>query len=438
MANIRPFRGITFDTARVGGLSEVVGPPEDIPSHDQATAIVAGHPYHAVRLEMSDPGPGECFHRAARCFRQWLSDGILQQSQESAFYVHEHEFDFAGERRRRRGIFAALELTNYAERVVLPHENTMPHNVEVRTELLRDVRANLSAVYTLVEDDGKLEAALNAVSSRQPDISGDDDVGGFHRLWAITNPSSIRNLRDALAHRPLYMADGHHRYAAALNYRDELDRQGFDNAQADWALAYLTDVNDDGVLVLPIHRVVKSLGAYNWDELKSEMSIYFDVLSIDLPEDNAAEYVTRAVSELSEHNQDLAYLILEPGARTLLQVKLRDWNTVAGCIPADAGPSASHLDVTVLDCVILYKILEFDSRQVEKHVDFIQDALMAYDLVRSGNAVFAAFVRPTPLSTLLDVARAGGRMPQKSTYFYPKIPIGLLMRDLLDESEAIG
>ena len=438
MANIRPFRGITFDTARVGGLSEVVGPPEDIPSHDQAAAIVAGHPYHAVRLEMSDTGPGECFHRAARCFRQWLSDGILQQSQESAFYVHEHEFDFAGERRRRRGVFAAVELTDYAERVVLPHENTMPHNVEVRTELLRDVRANLSAVYTLVEDDGKLEAALNAVSSRQPDISGDDDVGGFHRLWAITNPSSIRNLRDALARRPLYMADGHHRYAAALNYRGELDRQGFDNGQADWTLAYLADINDDGVLVLPIHRVVKSLGAYNWDEMKSEMEVYFDILSIDLPEDNAEEYVTRAVSDLSDQTDDLAYLILEPGARTLLQVKLRDWNSVAGCIPADAGATASHLDVTVLDCVILYKILEFDSRQVEKNVEFTQDALTAYDFVRSGKAVFAAFVRPTPLSTLLNVARAGGRMPQKSTYFYPKIPIGLLMRDLLDDDEENG
>ncbi|HEX3722184.1 MAG TPA: DUF1015 domain-containing protein [Nitrolancea sp.] len=435
MANIRPFRGITFDTARVGGLSEVVGPPEDIPSHEQAAAIVEGHPYHAVRLEMSDPGPGECFHQAASDFRQWLCDGILEQSPEAAFYVHEHEFDFGDGRRRRRGIFAALELTEYAERIVLPHENTMPHNVEIRTELLRDVRANLSAVFTLVDDDGKLQAAINGVVSGQPDISGVDDVGGYHQIWAITNPSSIRNLREALARRPLYIADGHHRYTAALTYRDELDRQRFDTFQADWTLTYIADVHDDGVLVLPIHRVVKSLGGSRWDEMREDLAGYFDLTSIDLAEQDASEQVTRAVTELAAETDELVYLILEPGARRLLRAKMRDWNSVAGCIPADAGTTASHLDVTVLDCVILYKILEFDSRQVENQVEFTQDVQAAYDLVRSGKATFAAFVRPTPLSTLLTVARAGGRMPQKSTYFFPKIPIGLLMRDLLDDSE---
>jgi uncharacterized protein (DUF1015 family) len=120
----------------------------------------------------------------------------------------------------------------------------------------------------------------------------------------------------------------------------------------------------------------------------------------------------------------------------LLRARLRDWNAVAGCIPPDAGATASHLDITVLDCVLLYKTLDFDEIQTEQHVEFTQDALAAYDLVRSGEAVFAAFVRPTPLATLLAVARSGGRMPQKSTYFYPKIPIGLLMRDLLDEQEG--
>jgi uncharacterized protein (DUF1015 family) len=438
VANVRPFRGITFDTARVGGLSEVIGPPEDIPSHEQAAAIVAGRPYHAVRLEMSDPGPGECFHGASRRFREWLRDGILQQRTAAAFYVHEHEFDFGGRRLRRRGVFTALELSNYAERIILPHENTLPHNVEVRTELLRDVRANLSAVYTLVDDDGSLAATLNAVSKTPPDIEGLDDTGGYHRLWAMTNPSSIRNLRDALARRPLYMADGHHRYAAALNYRKELDQQGFDNPQADWTLAYIAGVQDEGVQVLPIHRVVKSLGHYSWDDLRLELDDYFDIQPIVLPVETVRDEVARAVDQLANETDDLTYLILEPEGRRLLRARLRDWNSVAGCIPADAGPTASHLDVTVLDCVLLYKTLDFDQHQTEQHVEFTQDIEAAYDMVRSGEAVFAAFVRPTPLSTLLAVARSGGRMPQKSTYFYPKIPIGLLMRDLLDEQEGNG
>ena len=166
VAEIRPFRGIRFNTERVGGLREVVGPPEDIPSPEQAEVIVAGKPYHAVRLEMSDPGPGECFTLASHLFRAWLRDGVLIQGDHPAFYVHEHEFEFDGERRVRCGVFAALHLSDYAERVVLPHENTMPHNVEIRTELLRDVRANLSAVYTLIQDRGTLEAMLTNVHDR--------------------------------------------------------------------------------------------------------------------------------------------------------------------------------------------------------------------------------------------------------------------------------
>jgi len=131
----------------------------------------------------------------------------------------------------------------------------------------------------------------------------------------------------------------------------------------------------------------------------------------------------------------LTYLILEPVARSLLRLHLRDWDAVCDLIPDTAGATASHLDVTVFDCVVLRDILGFDNPQVETNVDFSQDALTAYEEVRSGQAVFAGFVRPTPLATLLNVARSGGRMPQKSTYFYPKIPIGLLMRDLLDVEE---
>ncbi len=435
MAEIRPFRGITFDSARVGGLRQVVGPPEDIPSHSLAEALVEGRPHHAVRLEMSDPGPGECFRQAANLFRSWLAEGILVQSENRAFYVHEHEFNFGGDRLVRRGVFAALQLCDYAERIVLPHENTMPHNVEIRTELLRDVKANLSSVYTLIEDRGKLEAMLKHVTTGPADEEGVDSVGGYHRLWAVTNPSSVRNLRDAVARHPLFIADGHHRYVAALNYRDELRSAGFDYPQAGWTLAYITYVDDPGVLVLPIHRVVTSLGEARWEDFRRRLMWYYDTTSVPLSSDNAGAELEQAVSELGRIGEPLTYLILEPGAQSMLRLHLRDWDAVCDLIPDTAGDTASHLDVTVFDCVVLRDILGFDSRMVEANVDFTKDVSTAFEDVRSGSAVFAGFVRPTPLSTLLAVAHAGGRMPQKSSYFYPKIPIGLLMRDLLDENE---
>lgn len=435
MAEIRPFRGITYDTDAVGGLHEVVGPPEDVPSPEQAEIIVEGHPHHAVRLEMSDPGPGECFVRAANLFRSWIEQGVLKQSDAPGFYVHEHEFSFDGERRVRRGVFAALHLADYAERVVLPHENTMAHNVEIRTELLRSVRANLSSVYTLIEDSGKLEAMLSTIVTGPADQEGADSVGGNHRIWAVTNPSSVRNLRDAVAKHPLFIADGHHRYVAALRYREELRRAGLDYPQADWTLTYITYVDDPGVLVLPIHRVVQSLDGEDWEGIRARLIRYYDTRSIRLSPENAEAELEQAIEELNRDEEPLSYLILEQGGNDLLRLHLRDWDAVCDLIPDTAGATASHLDVTVFDCVVLRDILRFSSEQVERNVEFTKDVGVAFEEVRSGSAVFAGFVRPTSLSTLLTVARAGGRMPQKSTYFYPKIPIGLLMRDLLDEAE---
>lgn len=418
-------------------MRDVIGPPEDVPSPETAAEIVAGHPYHAVRLEMSDPGPGECFTRASTLFRSWLRDGVLIQSERPAFYVHEHEFAFGGERRIRRGVFAALQLADYSERVVLPHENTMTHNVEIRTELLRDVRANLSSVYTLIEDRGKLEAMLTNVTSGPPDEAGIDGVGGTHRVWAVTSPSSVRNLRDAVANHPLLIADGHHRYVAALHYRDELRRAGLELPQADWTLAYITYVDDPGVLVLPIHRVVGSLGNANWDDVRRWLTRYYDSSSITLCDDHPEEDLVQQIDQLNRDEEPLTYLILEPGGKQLLRLHLRDWDAVCDLIPDTAGTTSSHLDVTVFDCVVLRDILGFDNRMVEENVEFTKDVSTAFHAVRSGHAVFAGFVRPTQLSTLLSVAHAGGRMPQKSTYFYPKIPIGLLMRDLLDEDEEL-
>jgi uncharacterized protein (DUF1015 family) len=435
LADIRPFRGVTFNTGVVGGLRKVVGPPEDIPSPEQAEAIVKGHPFHAVRLEMSDPGPGECFVGSAQRFRSWLDEGVLVQSETPAFYVHQQEFNFNGERRVRSGVFAALQLHEYADRVVLPHENTMPHNVEIRTRLLRSVKANLSAVYTLIEDRGKLEAMLTTVTTGPADEEGVDSVGGYHRLWKVTNPSSVRSFRDAVASHPLFIADGHHRYVAALNYRDELRRAGLDYPQADWTLSYITYVDDPGVLVLPIHRVIQSLGDTSWDDLRRRLTRYYDTSSIPLSNENTADEIERAISALDQDMEPLTYLLLEPGARSLLRLHLRDWDAVCDLIPDTAGTTASHLDVTVFDCVVLRDLLGFDNDQIEQNVDFTKDVTPAFEAVRTGRAVFAGFVRPTPLSTLMTVARAGGRMPQKSTYFYPKIPIGLLMRDLLDEAE---
>lgn len=437
MAEIRPFRGILYNTERVGGLATVVGPPEDVRSREQAEAIVAGHPYHAVRLETPDLGPVECFGHAETCFRRWLEQGILTQSSRPAFYAHEHTFIYAGERRSRRGVFAALRLAEPEERIVLPHEGTLPHYVELRTALLRQLQANLSAVYTLIADQGKMAATMRQITAAPADIEGTDSEGGHHRIWEISGTAQIWALRDAVARQPLFIADGHHRYAAALAYRDELLAAGLDPGPADWVLAYIADATDLGILVLPIHRVVRGLGGRDWPGVRRCLERYFASDELPLPPepDAATAIIEDALAELGEQGGLPGYLLVAPGGERLLKLRLRDWAAVEPLMPPSAGPLASHLDVTVLDAVVLRHILGFDLTAIEEQIEFTRDPVAAYDAVRVGQAVFAALVRPTPLQSLLTVARSGARMPQKSTYFYPKIPIGLLMRDLCDLGE---
>lgn len=438
MADIRPFRGILYDPERVGGLEAVVGPPEDILSREQAQAIVAGRPYHAVRLETADDDRAEHFRRAEADFRRWLELGVLRQSDRPAFYAHEHRFRLGGAERTRHGLFAALRLPEPDNDLVLPHERTLPHNVAVRTRLLQDVQANLSPVYTLIADQGQMAATMSQIVARPADIAGSDSEGGHHRLWRVCDPATIWALREAVARRPLYIADGHHRYAAALAYRDELRAGGCAPCPADWILAYIADVTDPGIAILPINRVVRSLEGRPWPALRRSLCCYFEVASTPLPADpaEAERQVMRAAETMAVNDSRPHFLIVGPGGRELLQLALRDWERVAPLVPAGSGPVAGRLDVTALDAVLLRRLLGWDVATIERRVEFTPSVETAFDLVRSGAAALAALVRPTPLPALLAVARAGDRMPQKSTYFYPKIPIGLLMRDLRDVDEG--
>ncbi|MDI3339126.1 MAG: DUF1015 domain-containing protein [Sphaerobacter sp.] len=429
MAEIRPFRGVRYDIARVGGLREVIGPPDDILSNERAAALTAGHPYHSVRLEMRDPTPGDRFAAAGARFRQWLAAGILVRDARPAFYAYEHEYAFGGERHRRRGFFAALRLTDPAEGMVRPHEGLLPENLEERLALLRGLQANLSAVYTLVQDEGRLAPILARVMAAPPDQSGTDDEGGVHRLWVVTDPATIAALQGVVDGRTLYIADGHHRYAAALIYRDERRRATGDAGPAEYVLTHIAAVDDPGVLVLPIHRIVHDVDANAWGTVVDHLARHFAVTREPLPEGDPGPTVAAALARLGAVDGPPAYLLLEPGARRMATVRLRRWDEVECVLPAESSGLTRRLDATVADAVVLAHVLGIHNGAIEERVAFTPDIAEAVRVTRRDTAATALLVRPTRIDSLLAVASAGELMPQKSTYFYPKIPIGLVVYD---------
>lgn len=437
MAEIRPFRGVRYDPVRVGGLGEVIGPPEDIPSNERALALTTGRPYHAVRLEMHDPDTTDRFAAAGARFRQWLREGVLVRDERPAFYAYEHEYPLGNTLRRRRGFFAALRLADPAEGVVLPHEETLPHNVAVRLALLRGIRANLSAVYTLVEDKGRLASILDEVMATPPDESGIDDEGGCHRLWVITDRNVIAALQATVAGRPLFIADGHHRYTAALIYRDERRAATGDAGAAEYVLTHIASVDDPGIMVMPIHRVVRALNGSAWDEVVGHLRQHFSVSEEPLPPEDPASGIAAQIARLDALGGPPAYLLLAPGARRLATLRVRHWDEVEHVLPQEASGLTRHLDTTVADAVVLRHVLRIDDGSLEERVDFTPNVENAVSETRAGTAATALFVRPIRLRTLLAVAGAGERMPQKSTYFYPKIPIGLVVYHL-DTTDGLG
>lgn len=436
MAEIRPFRGIRYDANRVGGLGEILGPPDDILSVERAVALTAGHPYHSVRLEMTDHPDLPVFRESSRRLRAWLDDAILARDAVPAFYVYEHEYAWAGECRRRRGFFAALRLSHPGAGQVLPHERIMQHQMHVRLALLRDVRANLSAIYTVVQDGEDLTRVLEDLTAAKPDQVGTDEEGGIHRLWLVTEPEPIRRLREATAGQPLYIADGHHRYAAALAYRDDRRARCGHAGLADYVLTHIADAADPGIMILPIHRIVRALDGPSWRTALERLEPCFIVDEVAARGAIDERALSAAVEQLAEVDGLPAFLLLGPGGGPLLRLRLRAWSDIDWLLPDGGSVLSRRLDVTVLDAVVLQHALGIREESMEDAVDFTPDIAEAYGRVASGAAAAAVFVRPTPMQSLLAVARAGELMPHKSTYFYPKVPIGLVIYDLEEEGHV--
>ncbi|HEU4793946.1 MAG TPA: DUF1015 domain-containing protein, partial [Nitrolancea sp.] len=363
-----------------------------------------------------------------------LAEGILIRESKPAFYLYDHEFSHEGERRRSRGFFAALRLPDGDMAEIIPHERIFDQQIDGHIALLQQVRANLNALFTLVDDNGEMNAILSRIATeREPDESGTDVAGDRHRLWVIDQPATIEALIRTIDDHPLFIADGHHRFAAARAYRDRLLSKGVEPGPARNILTYIAGAADTGAMVLPIHRLIRSFGALTWPEVRERLARVFEVEERRLDGADAVSRLREVVDGLAAEGNP-AYVLLEPGGERLLHLRLREWGQIRHRFPG--GPGSQPPDVTLLDALILQDAFGFDRDEIEARVVFTPDLVASAEAVQDGQAAAAVFVSPIPLPELLTITRAGGRLPSKSTYFYPKIPTGLVFHDLASrESE---
>ncbi len=421
MARIRPFRALRYDPDVVGDLEHVVAPPYDVISAEQQHLLHLRSPYNAVHLDFNSAA--DRYTAAATTLQTWRAQGALRRDTAPSLYGYAQDFTLDdGQPRRRLGFFAALRLEDFASGVIRPHERTFEHAKEDRLALLRACRTHLSSIFCLYAGKGWTLAETLHVESARPDVDVRDAAGVRHRVWPISDPEMIDGLAAKLADEPLIIADGHHRYETALRYCREREAANGGDEPFRYVLAYLTDANDAGLTILPTHRLLRQIRLPAAVDLFRVLSRDFRVARYPL---SACDVFFRALTEPGPARR-IGCVVTGAEHYWLLSF---DERAVRGLT---VSPALKDLDVTVLHDAIFAGVLGLPPDVQKQRVTYTSDEAAALDGVANGEHQAAFLLRPTSFAQVERICAGGETMPQKSTYFYPKLLTGLVFQPLED------
>ena len=439
MADVRPLPGIRY--ADEAQLAALVTPPYDVISPEAQARYYERDPHNIIRLELGREEPGDDdldnrYTRAAATFAEWRRSGVLRQDDPS-LYLYEQRFTSGGVSYTRACLLARVRLEPWDAGVILPHERTLSKPKDDRLKLTRACAATLSPIMSLYDDPaGELARILDALRA-QPSLAAFlDDAGEEHRLWVAHDDALVGPVADFFADRQLYIADGHHRYETALTYRDEVRAQRPDldaDDAVNFTLMGLTALEDPGLVVLPTHRILRNVDAARLNALDQALAANFT----SEPLTGESDDWLRGLAEAE--NTGAAFALVRPDGARLLRLTDAGRAAMREIRGEDIGASDAWraLDVAALHALILDAALGVTPAMVRagEHVSYTRDAGAAAAAVRADNAdgdgaQLALLLNATPPAAIRDVARAGDRMPQKSTYFYPKLITGLVINPL--------
>lgn len=416
MAVVVPFEGLRF-CEKAGQIDQLVCPPYDIISEDQRKEFLKTNPHNVIRLELPREGE-DVYKKAGEVLENWLKENIVATEDAPKFYIYEEEFEVDGVRRSFKGVIARVKLTEFSEGVVIPHENTLSAAKEDRFNLMCATGCNFSQVYCLFEDkDKKVTDVMDNIASATAIHDFEDGEGVTHRLWTADANCGITQL---FSDKCLYIADGHHRYETALRFRNYCREKGAaEDAASEYVMMMLVPMESEGLVVFPTHRVIHSLENFDGRQLLIDAREYFHVGEIS----STTSLERNLKNEYSAGK--ISFGAYVDGRYYLLTLK-SDY-TLAELLP-ELHETLRSLDVTVLHSLILEKLMGIDKENMAKQINlrYTRDIEDAVNQVNDG-ANCAFFLNPTRVEQIAAVGSAGQKMPQKSTYFYPKLITGLVM-----------
>ena len=428
MATIKPFKAMRF-SENAGEISSLVCPPYDIVNDEQRAALVSKNEHNLIRLEL--PRGEEPYKEAASLTKKWLSEGILYTDKEDGIYVYEEKFEVKGKAYSFKGFVSLVRLHEFSEGIVLPHEYTLSKAKQDRFNLMTETGCSFSQIYSLYMDEERVVSAkLSELSNGKADVSFTDGDGVTHSLWCVYDKDDIEFIQKAMADKKLYIADGHHRYETALNFaRANSKDLSDDSERTNYCMMILVDMENDGLVVFPTHRVIHSLENFDAEEMLGRCKADFEI-SEKMPVSIMQERLDDAYGK-----GEKAFAFYS-GNNEFTLMTLRNKEIMAKILP-DMSAASQNLDVSVLHNLVLERLFGIDKENManQKNLTYMRDAEDAIAEVDAGRANCAFIINPTLVTEIRDVAAAGEKMPQKSTYFYPKIITGLVMNKF-DEPKA--
>lgn len=429
MVDVRPFRGLRYRPSAVGDLSLVISPPYDVVQVDQRGLLYQRSPYNIIRLEYGlsfpdDTPEDNVYTRAADLYRRWRSEGVLGQEASAAFYALEETFTYKGVRRTRRGILGAVRLEPYEKRVVFPHEHTASAPKEDRLRLLKATRASFSPILALYRNGDRVQNLWDRVTQSPPQVEaqGWDDI--TYRLWVVTDEGVQQAFRRAFADQPLYLADGHHRYETALAYQEVRHRAGpvHPDDACNFVPICLVAMDDPNLVVEAFHRLVAPLPPHLRLALRQAQERVFIQSDIFWP--LAERHAVALLERLRGEEGVVGFADREEGRLHFLRLR-------PGVLESHAPhPGLVRCDTWVLHEGVLGPALGGDTALSESRVAFVHNLEEVFHRFARGEASLAYLLRPIPWEVFTAVVEAGIRLPPKSTYFYPKLPAGLVIYPL--------
>lgn len=423
MADVQALRALRYDLGVVGSLQSVIAPPYDVIDPEQRAALAARSPHNVVAIDLPQaPLGGDAYEEAARLLDLWKRQGAVVRDQEPALWALRQDYTGPdGRALTRRGIFARVRVEEYGPGKIRPHERTHPGPKEDRLRLTRATQANLSPIFSLYDDPSQAAwGAVEPFTSEDPFGTATDADGTENTLWRISDGAAIARVKMALGETELLIADGHHRYETARVYAEEIGGEG----EHRYVLMCLVALQDPGLTIFPTHRLLSNLkDSAVQEKLGAALRERFDVTPIDkrelAPPDDPTASTPLTMGYIDAHHQQAYRLVLKDQA-------------IADAALADYPEPYRHLDTAVLEALILEGVLGMTEDSIA-HLDglgYSRTDDEALQLVESGAYDAAFFLRGAPVQQVRDIAAAGVNMPPKSTFFYPKVPTGLLFNPL--------